>query len=35
VAPEQDADGMALERRVEISVVDDDGASRVAFESVP
>ncbi len=30
VAPEQDADGMALERRVALDVVDLDGESRVA-----
>jgi hypothetical protein len=29
-APEQDTDGMALERRVEMNVVDIDGAGRVA-----
>ena len=29
-APEQDTDGMALERRVEMNVVDVDGAGRVA-----
>jgi len=30
IAPEQDTDGMALERRVEMNVVDTDGAGRVA-----
>jgi outer membrane protein OmpA-like peptidoglycan-associated protein len=29
-AAEQDADGMALERRVEMNVIDIDGSGRVA-----
>lgn len=35
VAGEQDVDGMALERRVEMNIVDLDGANRVAELGVP
>jgi len=35
VAAEKDVDGMALERRVQMSVVDGDDASRVAREVTP
>ncbi len=34
-APEGDAEGMALERRVRLSVVDIDDSSRVALQSTP
>jgi outer membrane protein OmpA-like peptidoglycan-associated protein len=33
-APEQDVDGMALERRVQMSIIDVDDASRVAQQSL-
>lgn len=35
VAAEQDADGMALDRRVQLHVIDVDDANRVALESTP
>lgn len=35
VAAEQDADGMALDRRVQVHVIDRDDANRVALESTP
>lgn len=35
VAAEQDADGMALDRRVQVHVIDLDDANRVALESTP
>ena len=35
VATEQDADGMALDRRVQVHVIDRDDANRVALESTP
>jgi outer membrane protein OmpA-like peptidoglycan-associated protein len=35
VATEQDADGMALDRRVQVHVIDLVDANRVALESTP
>jgi outer membrane protein OmpA-like peptidoglycan-associated protein len=35
VATEQDADGMALDRRVQVYVIDSDDANRVALEATP
>jgi outer membrane protein OmpA-like peptidoglycan-associated protein len=35
VAAEQDADGMALDRRVQLHVIDRDDANRVALEATP
>jgi outer membrane protein OmpA-like peptidoglycan-associated protein len=35
VATEQDADGMALDRRVQVHVIDSDDANRVALEAAP
>jgi len=35
VAAEQDGDGMALDRRVQVHVIDLDDANRVALESTP
>jgi outer membrane protein OmpA-like peptidoglycan-associated protein len=34
-APEGDVEGMALERRVKLSVVEVDDSSRVALQSTP